>query len=197
MTIDPKRVGAIRRPLLFKDIQYAQLQTTSHADAARYLHISFTTYKRWAKIYNLYDNGHHNPGGKGLSKKKTKGLFGLDEILAGKYPRYDRGKLKERLVAAGYLVAECVYCGYIKTRPDGRGPFVLAYADGNTDNLQRENLQLVCYNCTYLTTGRVALGANDVSPNHATTSADQIDVLGIDEMEALREELLNSQTTDT
>ncbi len=197
MSMDPKRVsGTPRRPLLFKDIQYAQSQTKSHAEAARYLNISFTTYKRWAKLYELYDNDHKNAAGKGVSKQRTKGLFGLDEILSGKHPNYDRGKLKERLIRSQYLTASCHLCGHTKTRPDGRGPFILHYHDGNTLNLNITNLYLLCYNCTYLTTGRVALNATESMFNPGAFSQDQIDVLGEDEMNELREELLASQPID-
>jgi hypothetical protein len=197
MTIDPKRVkGQSRRPLLFKDIQYAQSQTKSHAEAARYLHVSFGTYKRWATAYELYENEQKNAAGKGVSKQRTKGLFGLDEILAGKHPNYDRYKLKERLIRSGYLTASCELCGHTKTRPDGRGPFVLQYRNGNTLDLAINNLYVLCYNCTYLTTGRVALNADGSVFSEGSYSQDQIDVLGDDEMEALRQELQDSQPSE-
>ena len=193
MTIDPKRVGAIRRPLLYKDIEYAQSQTNSHAETARYLNISFGTYKRWAKAYNLYDTNHKNPAGRGITKKRVRGIHGLDDILAGKRPTYDRNKLKDRLIRAGYLLPECAFCGHTKTRPDGRGPFVLGYVDGDSNNLNRENLRLLCYNCTYLTTGVAEIGRNTAIPEAGTFDKDQIDVLGMDEIEALREEFIDNQ----
>ena len=199
MPVDPKRVGGQkRRPLLFKDIQYAQAQTKSHAEAARYLNVSFTTYKRWAKMYELYENEHKNAAGKGVSKQRTKGLFGLDEILSGKHPNYDRGKLKERLIRSGYLAGSCDLCGHTETRPDGRGPFVLQYRNGNTLDLALTNLYLLCYNCTYLTTGRVALDTGTPMVfNPGAYSQDQTDILGDDDMEALREELQSLQPNDT
>jgi hypothetical protein len=195
MTIDPKRVsGMTRKPLLFKDIQYAQSQTKSHAEAARYLNVSFTTYKRWATAYELYENEHKNAAGKGVAKSRTKGLFGLDEILAGHHPNYDRNRLKERLLRAGHLTQSCNLCGHTQTRPDGRGPFVLHYHNGNTNDLQLTNLYILCYNCTYLTTGRVSVsGDTEMVWNPGAFSQDQIDVIGEDEMEALRQELLDSQ----
>lgn len=198
MGIDPKKVsGLIRRPLLHRDIQYAQSQTKSHAEAARYLNVSFTTYKRWARMYDLYENEHKNAAGKGVTKHRTKGLFGLDEILAGKHPNYDRGKLKERLIAAGYLKAECDLCGHTETRPDGKGPFVLHYRSGNTKDLSLDNLALRCYNCTYLTTGVVAIGpSNNAAFGAGSFSQDVVNVLGKEELESLRDELSNTQLND-
>jgi hypothetical protein len=193
MPIDPKRTGGIRHYILHKDIEYAQAQTHSHAEAARYLHVSFSTYKKWARLYGLYDTAHKNSAGRGVSKKRTKGIFGLDAILAGQHPNYDRNKLKERLIRAHYLPGECAFCGYTKTRPDGRGPFVLGYIDGNTANLQLDNLRLLCYNCTYLTTGVAEIGPNTPAPQAGTTDRDQLDLLGSDELDALRDEFIDQQ----
>lgn len=197
MPVDPKRVsGQKRRPLLFKDIQHAQTQTKSHSEASRYLNVSFTTYKRWAKLYDLYDNDHKNAAGKGISKRRTKGVFGLDEILIGKYPNYDRHKLKERLIRSGYLAGSCKLCGHTETRPDGKGPFVLQYDNGNTKDLTLTNLYLLCYNCTYLTTGRIALGGADAIFVPGTFDRDQTDVLGELEMDELRDEIQSLQFND-
>ena len=196
MTIDPKRVGTIRHYILHKDVEYAQAQTNSHAEAARYLNVSFNTYKKWARLYNLYDTTHKNSAGRGISKKRTKGIFGLDAILAGNHPNYDRNKLKERLIRARYLDGTCTFCGYDRTRPDGRGPFVLGYIDGNTANLSLDNLRLLCYNCTYLTTGVAEIGKNSPAPQAGTIDRDQSDVLGLDELTALREEFIANQRVD-
>jgi len=174
------------KPLLSRDIKYAQSQTKSHAEAARYLNVSFSTYKRYATDYGLYDTDHKNPSGKGISKLKSKGLFGIQEILDGKHPNYDRTKFKERLIRAKYLTHACAYCGHSQTRPNGRGPYTLDYRDGDRTNLQLDNLQLICYNCTYLTNGRITVESEDVpfSPH------DYNEVLGDDEMLELRKELM-------
>ena len=157
MGVQPTRgVGTNRRPLLKKDIETAQLHTKSAAEAARYLHVNYSTYKKYARLYGIFEQ-HKNQFGKGISRQKKKGVFGLDDILAGKYPTYDRGKLKERLIRAGYLPQRCDLCGYEKQRfLDGRSPLVLQNRDGNPNNLLLENLQLICYNCYYCTTGKVA-----------------------------------------
>ena len=180
------------KPLLQRDIVYAQSQTRSHAEAARYLNVSFTTYKRYARAYNLYENEHKNKAGKGISKLKSKGLFGLQEILDGKHPNYDRHKLKERLVKAGYLPNECGVCGHASHRPDGRGPYLLTYKDNNRHNLSLENLQLICYNCQFLTTGRITIDAivpDSHMANVMPTIQDYDSVFTPEELEALRNAL--------
>jgi hypothetical protein len=172
--------------LLQRDIERAQRETRSHAEAARFLNVAFTTYKKYARAYSLYDTDHKNPSGKGISKLKSKGLFGLEEIFEGKHPNYDRHKLKERMIRAGYLPNECSICAHNKQRPDGRGPYTLDYIDGNRLNLQKDNLQLICFNCQYLTTGRISL-----IPELPTSfsDADYTEILDVDELERLRDEL--------
>lgn len=176
------------KPVLIKDILYAQQQTKSHAEAARYLNISFTTYKKYAKLYKLYDNEHKNPAGKGVAKSKKRGIFGVQEILDGKHPNYDRTKLKERLIRLGYVPNSCAYCGHNKTRPDGRGPYTLDYKDGDRTNTQLNNLQLICHNCSYLTNGKIVPASVSVP----YTDHDYYEQISPDEMEQFRDELFNS-----
>lgn len=175
------------KPLLKKDIEYAQSQTRSHHEASRYLNISFSTYKKWAKDYGLYYNEHMNRAGKGVSKARKKGLFGLNEILEGKHPNYDRTRLRDRLIATATIVQRCHYCGVSQVRPDGKGPYTLDYADGNRMNLSKDNLRLICYNCSYLTTGRVAVVTDDPI---ASPDQDYEEILGTEELEKLRNELM-------
>jgi hypothetical protein len=59
------------------------------------------------------------------------------------------------MIRAGIKKNECEMCGYIQTRPDGRGPMLLHCKDGNIRNLLLDNLEVRCYNCTFITTGRV------------------------------------------
>ena len=63
------------KPLLKEQILAAMSQTLSNKAAARYLHVSYTHYKKWAKTYdateegysNLFDQ-HLNQAGKGIPK---------------------------------------------------------------------------------------------------------------------------------
>ena len=167
-------------PILRKDIVHAQANTRSHNEAARFMNIGFEKYKRWAVDYGLYYTDHMNRAGKGVSKAKKRGLFGLQEILDGKHPSYDRNRLKERLIATATIEHKCHFCGTTQARPDGSGPYILDYADGNRMNLDKDNLRLMCYNCRYLTTGRITLPKGSSNP---TPDLDYEQILGKEELE--------------
>ena len=78
---------------------------------------------------------------------------------------------------AGMIDHSCRYCGFNKVRPDGRGPFVLTYEDDDSNNLALNNLNLTCYNCYYLTTGKLRrdLLVAPESVTHADPEETQID----------------------
>jgi hypothetical protein len=146
-----------RRPLLKSEIKHAQTCTGSAAEAARYLRVNYCTYKKYAKLYGIFED-HLNPSGKGRSRSRIKGAFGLDAILNGEHPNYNRVNLKERLIRAGLLLEACGMCGFSEKRlGDGKCPVSLISLDGDTTNLRRENLELRCLNCTFLTTGKISL----------------------------------------
>lgn len=190
MGVNPSRGrGNGFRPLLQSDIERAQAATRSGHEAARYLHVDYSTYKKYAKMYGLFER-HINRTGKGIPRKKMKGLYGLDEILAGKYPHYDKGKLKERLIKAGYLPEECGLCGFNQKRVvDNRCPLVLHTVDGNGENLTLDNLQLRCYNCTYLTTGTVGEQPK-LNPGVYEDDLMQTGELTQDDIEAIQNEFM-------
>ena len=57
-----------RRLVLTKNmILDAQSQTKSAAQASRWLNVSYNTYKKWAKYYNVFDQ-HKNQIGVGIKK---------------------------------------------------------------------------------------------------------------------------------
>jgi hypothetical protein len=149
--------GHSRRPLLESEIKHAQSVTRSGAEAARFLRVQYNTYKKYAKLYGIFDE-HVNQSGRQISRRKFKGVFGLESILNGEHPTYSRTKLKERLIAAGYLRQSCGLCGFHELRiVDGRCPLILHHVDDDYNNFSLSNLQLRCYNCTYLTSGKISV----------------------------------------
>ena len=55
------------KPLSKEQIVAAQAKTKSNMSAARYLHVSYTHYKKYAKMYKLFES-HKNQSGKGIPK---------------------------------------------------------------------------------------------------------------------------------
>lgn len=142
-------------PILRKDIEDAQLHTKSNAQAARWLGVPYARYKQYAQLYGLFER-HLNVRGvgidKGFSKRPTS--IPLRDILAGKHPEYSLSKLKNRLIARKKLPELCNLCGFHEARiTDGRIPLLLTFKDGVRTNMTLENLELLCYNCAFLTTG--------------------------------------------
>lgn len=192
MSVDPKRIPGqgVEKPLLKSDVEAAQRYTNSHHAAAAYCKRSYKTYMRYAKAYGLWEN-HKNQAGRGITKKKKKGLFGLNDILAGNHPTYDTGKLKERLIQASIFPNECALCGYNKSRLDGRVPLVLYFKDDDSHNHRKENLELRCYNCTYITTGKISKASMErmAIQNQGVYDGDAEEILSSDELAELQEKI--------
>lgn len=141
-----------QKPLLKKDIEIAKSKTISASAAARYLNVSLPTYKKYAVAYGLYET---NQRGKGVRKLRKTGPETISNILAGNNPNYDKKRLRDRLLRAGVFKNECALCGFKESRADGKVPLTLICLDGNSHNMKRENLEMRCFNCAFLTTGKI------------------------------------------
>ncbi len=141
-------------------VEIAMHHTSSNSAAARYLGITFGTYKKYASLYkdingiSLYDK-HNNRGGIGIKKANGKKLYEklLREVVTGKIipPDFRVKYLKERLVTEGYKIACCEQCGYKEKRKlDGKVPLILTFRDADKKNWLLYNLQFLCYNCYYI-----------------------------------------------
>lgn len=141
------------------DVRYAIENTKSNAEAARFSKVSFTTWKKYAKMYIDFETGkplydlHTNIAGIGISKQSaraTAGAYQIDEILEGKYPNYPTWKLRNRILALGIMEEECASCGHAERRiTDDTVPLLLDHIDGDITNHMIENLRLLCLNCYY------------------------------------------------
>ena len=147
------------KPLSKEQILAAQAKTKSNMAAARYLHVSYQHYKRYAKTYNLFDS-HKNQSGKGIPKflKGTKKMPHMLEIIEGRIAAssFDPNKLKYALIEQGYLLEECAVCSF-KERSvmDYKMPLLLHFKDNNSNNYSLDNIQLLCYNHYFLTVGDI------------------------------------------
>jgi hypothetical protein len=158
--------------LLESQIRYAMDNTTSNAEAAKWLHVSFATWKKYAKMYidsatglTLYELHKQNGFAKRLVlpqtryRRKASAPWAfqptpIDEIFANKHPKYDRNRFKERLVKEGWKQERCDCCGFQEHRDyDYEVPLKMHWIDGDRSNYDLENVQFLCFNCYFLNVG--------------------------------------------
>ena len=155
-----KKRGRPSKILTREDIERAIRMTKSNKAAARYLHVSFPHYKTYARLYKnddgvtLYES-HLNQSGKGIPKfLTTKGQeIPLQGILDGSIPieHFKPEKIKQKLFAEGYLKEECKRCGFNEARLfDNKVPLILNFKDKNRHNYSLDNIEMLCYNCSFL-----------------------------------------------
>ena len=135
-----------RRPLLQAEVELAISKSQSAKGAARFLGVSYNTFKKYATMFtdsqgnNLFANCK-NPTGKGIKHivdydKK----YPLDDILSGNYPSYQDWRLKDRLIRMGYIEECCHECGYAEKRiTDNKAPLILEYRDENLSVFELDN----------------------------------------------------------
>ena len=148
-----------------QQIRNAMAYTMSNRGAARYLNVSFPTYKLYSKLYIDQKSGktlfelHKNKAGKGLAKFNSLSREPyLDKLLKEgmSIESYSIGKLKQRLLIEGYLPNECCKCGFNEKRViDFKVPLLLNFKNGVKSDWRFENLEMLCYNCYYLNVGDI------------------------------------------
>ena len=121
-------------------------ETTSMKSASKLLGISYNTFKKYAKQYQVFQPspppGRYRESGKPVE---------LSDILSGKNPDYSSTKLLKRLLREGYLEECCGNCGYDEYRTsDMSKPLMLDYLDDDQTNKNLANLRVLCYNCYYI-----------------------------------------------
>jgi len=144
----------------------AMSRTKSNRAAARYLSVSFVHYKKYAKVYTDEETGvslyekHMNQSGSGIPKFLIgkSGEPSLKEIIEGNASphSFTPQKIKNKLITEGYLLERCDRCTFEERRVlDYKMPLILHFRDSNKKNYRVENLELLCYNCYFLTVGDV------------------------------------------
>ena len=154
------------RPLTKEEILAAMAKTKSVRSAARYLNCSYQHLKKWMKLYDG-DNGkslfeeHKNQSGKGIPKFLSHSPFGKKEpaildIINGVVDpsNFNPQKIKYRLIEGSYLKEEFYSCGFHERRVlDYKMPLILHFKNGNKQHYRLDNLEMLCYNCYYLSVG--------------------------------------------
>ena len=88
------RIPGRRKTITKRMVESAIESTRSNAEAARWLGISYNTYKKWSKYYGLFEK-NLNQSGKGVPKKPSNYKVDLKEIFEGHHPDYPCGVLKK------------------------------------------------------------------------------------------------------
>ena len=139
------------RPIPKSRTQWAIQSTLSIRAAAQHLGVAYNTFKKYAIMYDLFEQ-NKNQAGVGVTTKGNTGWgIKIQDLFDGKHPNYPHWKLQERIVRDGYLKQECSNCGYDDYRAkDMRGPYLICFLDGDSKNHSLDNLHLLCYNCFYI-----------------------------------------------
>jgi len=152
----PLHIPGRRLVLTKRMIESSQENTKSAMEAARWLSVSYNTYKRWAKYYNVF-NQHKNQEGKGIKKGWGSYKVPMMDILEGKRDvpsNYSLKVFKKRLVDEGYFQEECSICKYNEKRiTDEVTCLNLDFIDGDINNKKINNLRLICSNCYFNNVG--------------------------------------------
>lgn len=144
-------------------IRYAMENTKSNKAAASFLNISYNSYKKYAKTYIDEKTGlslfelHKNQEGAGISKGASSYSYkNLRSVISGHIPEYPAYKLKKRLLKEAYLEEKCARCGFEEKRiTDDAVPVLLNWIDGDRSNHRLDNLEMLCYNCYFLTVDNI------------------------------------------
>ena len=163
----PKRLDFTKEQIIS-----AMDKTKSVRGAARYLNCSYQHLKKWMKFYKDEATGktlfelHKNQSGKGIPKFLSHAPFGRKEpaildIINGVVDpsNFNPQKIKYRLIEGGYLKEECNQCGFNERRVlDYKIPLLLHFKNGNKQNYTIGNIEMLCYNCYYLSVGDLFTG---------------------------------------
>lgn len=180
--------GLGARPLLETEIKEAQSKSRSAFETARTLGVSYNTYKKYAKLYDIFDV-NYNPANIPIERRLNLnvGKYPLADILQGMYPHYPIIKLKKRLLKNGVFPTQCTCCGFDEIRvTDSKSPLLLDFLDGDWTNHRIENLRFLCYNCFFLLIGKRKIPKNGQFVEQGITGDE-------DEEENIEEDLEDSE----
>ena len=144
----PIKIQGRRKVITKKMIEDSQAVTKSNAEASRWLGVNYLTYRKYAKIYGLFDQ-HLNQRGVGIKKGYGKYRKPLDELLSSNRKiRLTKRYLKKRLVEEKWVEEECSSCNYNEiVMGKDNVALLIDFIDGDNDNTKLDNIRLLCPNC--------------------------------------------------
>jgi DNA-binding transcriptional regulator YdaS (Cro superfamily) len=130
----------------------AQKHTKSNMAAAKWMGINYSTYKKYAKMYGVFEQ-HLNQKGLGVKKGFAMRTVNVEDIVLGKREppqRWSQSVVKEELIDKGYWQDECSVCGYNEVSLETNKVCLgIDFGDGNSKNWLLDNIRLLCVNCYY------------------------------------------------
>jgi len=140
------------RPILQSEIEEAKKHSVYAAGQARWLGVSSPVYKKYAKIYGIYEPRPNEKGKQNLYSPE-RGKYPLSKILSGVFkdcPSVTDWMVKDKLIRSGMFPPKCNVCGYNKRRiGDKKICLLVDHKNGDLRDFNVENLQLLCLNCTF------------------------------------------------
>ncbi len=140
------------------EVRHAAQSTDSNADAAELMGVHVNTWKKYAKLYFDLESGkNYYDLLKFKRRLKVKPIrYGGRNITAadvvnGAPGRWNKVKFKDMLIAEGLIEERCAICGFCERRiTDQEVPLLLMWKDSDRNNNSLDNLELVCYNHSFL-----------------------------------------------
>lgn len=146
-------------------IERAMRETMSNKAAAKFLGVSFKTYKKYANLYKTEEGvtlfqAHKNQAAKGIPKfgKRRHDKASIIDIMEERVSKtfVSIKILKTQMIEHGIMQEKCCRCGYQEKRVlDYKTPLILNFKDGNKRNWKLENVEFLCYNCYFMCVGEV------------------------------------------
>ena len=145
--IGSKPMGRPSINLKKREIEHSIGVTQSMREAAMYCKVSYNTFKKFAKQYDLWSPSNK----KGRTGPRIKNKF-IHSVLRGDMiSNYRETALLIKAIEEGYLEQSCSNCNANFTHflPPTIPPLVLDFLDGNNKNGKVNNLRVLCLNCIY------------------------------------------------
>lgn len=144
-----------------EQLRDAMRNSRSNKEAARWLGVSYVTYKKYSKMYIDPETGkslfelHKNRNGVGIRKGYGSKILkkDLDSWLTTDQVATEKrvSMLKEALIKDGRMGYECFCCSYAEKRvTDMKSPILLSFQNGDKTDWRIDNLKWMCYNCAFI-----------------------------------------------
>jgi hypothetical protein len=136
-------------PFSEADARAAVAQASCWSEALRFLGYApkgcnYRTLQRWAKHWQIATS-HFDPNS-GRRRAMAAREYPLERVLV-KNSTYPRGRVKQRILAAGLKRPVCEMCGQGEVWKGESISLVLDHINGISNDHRLENLRIVCPNC--------------------------------------------------